>query len=86
MLIFDATILKDAIHNLHPSVANTPEKIVYGKGVLIGLVSGIMATGRSFATAAAVLSVQADVRKRKIVKECVPEPWIEELTQNGWEF
>ena len=62
--------LKDALHNLHPDARSDPR---YARGVLVGAVAALMATGLDFPAAFAEVS------------ESLPERVDPAAVPNGWE-
>ncbi len=65
------TILRDALHNLSPSCGNDAQ---YDRGLLVGLVAGLQATGLTFAQAIAVASENAPMT---VVYNSCPMSWLE---------
>lgn len=62
-------ILKDVLHNLHPRSGATPE---YARGILVGVVATLMATGKSFEQASALAW---QLMPLEIMPGSVPDSW-----------
>ena len=62
-------LIKDALYNLHIASGSTIE---YAKGVLVGVVSGLMAQGLTFMEVANIVGPLLPVDYRR---ECIPAPW-----------
>ena len=67
------TLLKDALHNLsEENVGNDPLAATYARGVLVGVVVGLMATGMSFDTA---YQHCLENFPRNVPTSVIPEAW-----------
>jgi hypothetical protein len=69
-------LLRDALYNLSPKSGANQD---YCRGLVVGLVSGLMSEGRSYSTAAEMVSrcLPADYRE-----DCLPESLATALTKN----
>ena len=63
------TTLRDTLHNMHPDAGRDAD---YARGILVGVVGGLMATGLSWAEAMKVVSENAP---KTVVAGCVPQSW-----------
>lgn len=87
MIAVEHRLIADALHNAEPDCILVPRcnnrkltkaeaedmrmRIQYGKGVVVGVVSALMSTGRSFDDA---WSLCLEI-KPEIYPACVPEGW-----------
>lgn len=78
--IVHPTTLADATFNYHPSNANDDQSVTYGRGVLVGLVSALVAIGYTFEEA--IQTVKA--HSRPIHKDCLPTGWDEEWDKHPY--
>lgn len=81
--IMNACGLKDTIANCYyenTGRKSTHEKweenIQYGRGLMVGLVGGLIAAGFDFKTALHRCYIHAD--KEKFNEDCLPECWLED--------
>lgn len=70
----NTTILRDALYNLAPKSGAGPD---YCKGLVVGIVAGLMATGVSYG--AAVLIVR-DALPDVYRNDCIPDAFRSDLT------
>jgi len=70
-------ILKDALYNV---CANSGASIDYGKGVVVGAVSAIMASGSNFKDAIAKIAIAWPNERHNARLDCIPEPWRNDFT------
>ena len=70
----------DTLHNAHPDVASSAEWRTYGRGVIVGLIGGIMgARNCTFQTAANAVIRVAVRNGATLHPDCVPPCWMEAL-------
>jgi hypothetical protein len=71
-------VAQDALHNAHPNVCRTKDHERYARGVLVGLVSGIMAVkGCSYDTAVKHVRQALDASTDgRIVRAALPDSWV----------
>jgi hypothetical protein len=73
-------VLKDAMYNFAPDSGASEE---YCKGLIVGLVAGLMATGMTWRNAVAQAAIAAP-KTARIGVESMPESWIDSF-RNGKE-
>jgi hypothetical protein len=66
----DTVMVKDALYNLHPNSGSSKE---YAKAILVGVMSGLVASGIEFDTA------------WRICKNCFPEKVMPNVFPESWE-
>lgn len=72
------TILKDALYNLHPDSATSPE---YAKGVIIGAMAALMEVGQfDFQRA---IDETALFLPSRVMKSAVPLEWRADFMKRG---
>ena len=72
-------LIRDALYNANINETKTEIKMQYAQGVLVGLVSALMAHGHSFEVSLQLLKTQS--KKAKYLRfniNCLPETWREE--------
>lgn len=69
-------ILKDALYNLHPASGGNTFNPVYGRGLLVGTVSGLMAAGALFPEA---LRLCCQNLPKGFSRDCIPMGWEEDV-------
>lgn len=74
--MLDPTIMKDALQNLAPGMGSDAN---YARGILVGIVSGLMATGCTFNTA--VRYVRENL-PRRIMLNTFPASWQDEIVKD----
>ena len=74
----DLILLKDALHHASPeeagrdtSLRERTTNVAFGRGVLVGLVSGLMVSGKSFDEAWQLCLAQ----DRPLLPDCIPPAW-----------
>ena len=75
-------MVKDAVYYLHERSGASDEK---ARGVIIGLVSGLMASGRSFEEALKIVGQAISESKEKDsfrINLMFPDSWVGELKKN----
>lgn len=78
-MTLDLTVLKDALHSASAEEIKRSGKgmrafdIAFGRGILVGLVAGLMANGKSFDEAWELLLVQA--MDSPLHEDCIPPRW-----------
>ena len=70
MKLKQPTLLKDALYNTNP---NSGSSVEYGRGIIIGVVSGLMSV-RGIAFSKAVRIVKENMPAR-FNRECIPDTW-----------
>jgi len=73
------SLIKDALYNLHPNSGSDP---LYAKGVLVGLVSGLMARSHAKDKFGTVVERIIPLLPDTVMIEAVPESWREVLLKN----
>ncbi len=68
-LSMNDTFLKDALHNAHPDNTKTMSCREYARGVLVGIVAGLMASGMYFDDAWKMCLEET------INPKCIPNGW-----------
>lgn len=77
--------LLDSLHNAHPDTARSESDKTYARGVIVGLVSGLMAKHvsnpnpyrRAIEELAYILNINGTCRP--VLAVCVPECWLEDF-------
>ena len=74
----DLILLKDALHHASPeeagrdtSLRERTTNVAFGRGVLVGLVSGLMVSGKSFDEAWQLCLAQGC----PLLPDCIPPAW-----------
>lgn len=71
-------IVNDALYNCSTDCAKNDDQAMYGRGVLVGLVSGLMARNNIFDDAIKNLSICfSSTSPFFINKRCIPDCWLE---------
>ena len=68
-------VLRDCLYNLSQSSGASNE---YCKGMLVGLVSGLMAQGESFNHALRTVAEHMP-KSHRALADCTPESWVNDL-------
>lgn len=72
------TVLRDALYNLHPESATSPE---YAKGVLIGAMAALMEVGQfDFQRA---IDETSPFLPSRVMKDAVPLEWRADFMRRG---
>ncbi len=72
----------DALYNLHPDNASSAVKMVYAEGILVGLVSGLMAAGLSFEDSLIAIR-DASYGGIPVMQQCLPGSWVKDWVRLG---
>jgi hypothetical protein len=65
--------IKDALYNVSKDVAHSKDQVQYGKGLLVGVVSAVMAS-KGFEFEEAVEAILPYMPK-EVVSGCIPPSW-----------
>ena len=76
MFVHHSTILMDALYNLDDRSGASDD---YRKGILVGIVSTIMAAGSTFGDALREVVDYTKVQHRAALRRCSPSAWKEPL-------
>ena len=72
-LLKNQVVLKDTMYNFHPTSGASDD---YCKGLIVGAVSALMATGKSFDDSLEQCAICMPETSRLMTKDCVPESWV----------
>lgn len=75
-----SNIISDALYNASIDCTHDNAKIIYGKGVIVGLICGIMAREVSFERAISIVCDELNKDRAYpyyLNKKCIPECWID---------